>query len=134
MKFQAKAKEVTAQGAMLVNHDSLQEIREYEEEPLCVFGIDKKIDDELEYADVPKFKDDVIRSYGAFLDAFVRNKRVVRFFKEEFGIIFKDSLIEKLEQEASQSFDLMSKNPAADYVSETMFFWPLKNGLYEASK
>lgn len=134
VKFQANAKEVTAQGAMLVNHDSLQEIREYEEEPLCVFGIDKKIDDELEYADVPKFKDDVIRSYGAFLDAFVRNKRVVRFFKEEFGIIFKDSLIEKLEQEASQSFDLMSKNPAADYVSETMFFWPLKNGLYEASK
>lgn len=134
VKFQANAKEVTAQGAMLVNHDSLQEIREYEEEPLCVFGIDKKIDEELEYADVPKFKDDVIKSYEAFLDAFVRNKRVVRFFKEEFGIIFKDSLIEKLEQEASQSFDLMSKNPAADYVSETMFFWPLKNGLYEASK
>ncbi len=134
VRFQANAKEVTAQGAMLVNHSSLQEIREYDEEPLCVFGIDKEIDDELEYEDVPKYKDDVLKSYEKFLDAFVRNKKIARFFKEEFGIIFKDALIDKLEHEASQSFDLMSKNPAADYVSETMFFWPLKNGLYEASK
>lgn len=42
--------------------------------------------------------------------------------------------MKKLENEASQSFDLMSKNANADYVSETMFFWPLKNGLYAASK
>ena len=134
VRFQPNAKEITAQGAMLLNHNSLQDIRDYDEEPLCVFGIDKEISDELEYKDVPKYKNDVLKSYGKFLDAFVRDKKITRFFKEEFGIIFTDELVKKLENEASQSFDLMSKNPAADYVSETMFFWPLKNGLYEASK
>ena len=134
VRFQNNAKEVTAQGAMLLNHVSLQEIRNYDKEPLCVFGIDKEISDELKYEDVPQYKNDVLKSYDKFLDAFVRDKKVTRFFKEEFGIIFTANLVKKLENEASQSFDLMSKNANADYVSETMFFWPLKNGLYAASK
>lgn len=134
VRFQNNAKEVTAQGAMLLNHISLQEIRDYDKEPLCVFGIDKEISDELKYEDVPQYKNDVLKSYDKFLDAFVRDKKVTRFFKEEFGIIFTDELVKKLENEASQSFDLMSRNANADYVSETMFFWPLKNGLYAASK
>lgn len=134
VRFQPNAKEITAQGAMLLNHNSLQDIRDYGEEPLCVFGIDKEISDELEYKDVPKYKNDVLKSYDKFLDAFVRDKKITHFFKEEFGIVFTDELVKKLENGASQSFDLMSRNPAADYVSETMFFWPLKNGLYEASK
>lgn len=134
VSFQNNAKEVTAQGAMLLNHNSLQNIRDYDKEPLCVFGIDKEISDELEYEDVPKYKNDVLKSYDKFLDAFVRDKKITRFFKEEFGIIFTDELVDKLENEASQSFDLMSRNTNADYVSETMFFWPLKNGLYAASK
>ena len=134
VSFQNNAKEVTAQGAMLLNHNSLQNIRDYDKEPLCVFGIDKEISDELEYEDVPKYKNDVLKSYDKFLDAFVRDKKITRFFKEEFGIIFTDELVNKLENEASQSFDLMSRNTNADYVSETMFFWPLKNGLYAASK
>lgn len=134
VRFQPNAKEITAQGAMLLNHNSLQDIRDYGKEPLCVFGIDKEISDELEYKDVPKYKNDVLKSYDKFLDAFVRDKKITHFFKEEFGIVFTDELVKKLENGASQSFDLMSKNPAADYVSETMFFWPLKNGLYEASK
>ncbi|WP_295356936.1 hypothetical protein [uncultured Prevotella sp.] len=136
VRFQNNAKEVTAQGAMLLNHDSLQDIRDYDKEPLCVFGIDKEISDELEYKDVPKYKNDVLKSYDKFLDAFVRDKKITRFFKEEFGIIFTDELVKKLENEASQSFDLMSRNADANtnYVSETMFFWPLKNGLYAASK
>lgn len=134
VSFQNNAKEVTAQGAMLLNHNSLQNIRDYDKEPLCVFGIDKEIGDELEYDDVPKYKNDVLKSYDKFLDAFVRDKKITRFFKEEFGIIFTDELVNKLENEASQSFDLMSRNTNADYVSETMFFWPLKNGLYAASK
>lgn len=134
VSFQNNAKEVTAQGAMLLNHNSLQNIRDYDKEPLCVFGIDKEIGDELEYEEVPKYKNDVLKSYDKFLDAFVRDKKITRFFKEEFGIIFTDELVNKLENEASQSFDLMSRNTNADYVSETMFFWPLKNGLYAASK
>lgn len=134
VSFQNNAKEVTAQGAMLLNHNSLQNIRDYDKEPLCVFGIDKEISDELEYEDVPKYKNDVLKSYDKFLDAFVRDKKITRFFKEEFGIIFTDELVNKLENEASQSVDLMSRNTNADYVSETMFFWPLKNGLYAASK
>lgn len=134
VRFLNNAKEVTAQGAMLLNHVSLQEIRDYDKEPLCVFGIDKEISDELKYEDVPQYKNDVLKSYDKFLDAFVRDKKITRFFKEEFGIIFTGHLVKKLENEASQSFDLMSKNANADYVSETMFFWPLKNGLYAASK
>ena len=103
VRFQPNAKEITAQGAMLLNHNSLQDIRDYGEEPLCVFGIDKEISDELEYKDVPKYKNDVLKSYDKFLDAFVRDKKITHFFKEEFGIVFTDELVKKLENEASTS-------------------------------
>ena len=134
VSFQTNAKEVTAQGAMLVNHRSLNEIGGYTEEALCVYGVDTMTDSELRSEDVPALKDDVLETYSRFLDTFVGNERVKRFFKQEFDIEFTETLIKTLKQSASQSFDLMLKDCTDGYVSETMFFWPLKNGLYEASK
>ena len=47
VSFQENAKEVTAQGAMLVGHKSLQDISDYEEDPLCVYGVNEKVNHKL---------------------------------------------------------------------------------------
>lgn len=133
VSFQENAKEVTAQGAMLVGHKSLQDISDYEEDSLCVYGVNEKVNHKLVYGEAPKYKNEVISNFENFLDMFLNNSKIINFFKE-FDIEFTPKFIETIKNEAEKSFDLMAENGATDDISETMFFWPLKNGLYEASK
>ncbi len=136
VKFQANAKEVTAQGAMLSNHANLQSISDYQEKPLCIHGV-HEIDEltSINYEKAPQFKGEIIESFENFIKEFVENEDIRRFFKKEFEIDLTNKLAEILRNSASNSFDLMAKEKSLDSeVEETMFFWPLKNGLYEASK
>lgn len=135
--FQGKAKEATAQGAMLVDNKSLEVIKEYAEKALCVYGVDTD-KEQLVYADVPSYKRKVIDEFEKFLSLFAESNELVSFLKKEFDVTFSQSLLEAIRGEANQSFDLMSKHLTRsvwqDDVNETMFFWPLKNGLYKASQ
>ena len=131
--FQENAKEVTAQGAMLVKHESLEDISSYTETPLCIYGVGEDVP-KLTYEKVVGYRDNVIKNFEKFIKDFLYNDDIVSFFKEEFEIEFNEDLIGTLRNEAVQSFNLMSDNNKTDIVNETMFFWPLKNGLYKASK
>lgn len=132
--FQKKAKEVTAQGAMLVNHNSLDDIKNFKQKSLYVYGIDTN-DDDIEYGNAPQYKNAVLEEFKKFVQAFVRNTKIRRYFRNNFEIDLTDNLAEVLENAASQSYDLMGREKAPnEIVEETLFFWPLKNGLYEASK
>lgn len=133
VSFQENAKEVTAQGAMLVGHDALQNISDYEEIPLCVYGVNEKVNGKLVYGIAPKYKDEVVNNFEKFIDMFLNNTTIINFFKE-FDIEFTKNFIDTIKNEAEQSFDLMAENKDTDDINETMFFWPLKNGLYKASK
>lgn len=133
VSFQENAKEVTAQGAMLVGHDALQNISGYEEIPLCVYGVNEKVNRKLVYGIAPKYKDEVVNNFEKFIDMFLNNTTIINFFKE-FDIEFTKNFIDTIKNEAEQSFDLMAENKDTDDINETMFFWPLKNGLYKASK
>lgn len=131
--FQENAKEITAQGAMLVKHESLEDISSYTETPLCIYGVGEDVP-KLTYEKVVGYRDNVIKNFEKFIKDFLYNDDIVSFFKEEFEIEFNEDLIGTLRNEAVQSFNLMSDNNKTDIVNETMFFWPLKNGLYKASK
>ena len=134
VQFQENAKEVTAQGAMLVGHSKLSSIKDYKQEPLCVYGVDTK-GKAISYEDAPGYKEKVSDAFDQFIKNFVENDTIRKFFKKEFEIELTDDLAETLRDAASNSFDLMAQEKDGDNeVEETMFFWPLKNGLYEASK
>lgn len=138
VSFQNNAKEVTAQGAMLVNHQNLRMINEYTEQSLCVYGVPTS-KETLVYNDVPTYKDSVIAEFGKFISLFADgNNDITKYLKKEFGIEFKEKLIGAILKAADQSFNLMSNQTDQSMhnvdVNESMFFWPLKNGLYEASK
>ena len=135
--FQAKAKEATAQGAMLVNHPSLGVINGYSEESLCVYGVETQ-KKQLIYADASSYKKQVIEEFEKFISLFAQPNDMVTFLKKDFNINFKNELLDVIRSEAEQSFNLMSNKMdptvSQDDINETMFFWPLKNGLYKASQ
>lgn len=134
VKFQTNAKEVTAQGAMLVGHSSLAAIQEYKDSPLCVYGVETE-QPSIRYSEAPKYKESVLKEFDQFLNAFVNDEDIRKFFKKDFGIEMTEQLANILREEANISFDLMAQEKKDnDEVEETMFFWPLKNGLYKASK
>lgn len=137
VKFQAEAKEATARGAMLVSHDSLKAISGYEENSLCVYGV-QTTEETLIYRDVPQYKKKLIEEFDKFLALFESNNKMTNLLKKEFGITFSKTLLDTIHQETDQSFNLMANQMNIDMlddeVNETMFFWPLKNGLYAASK
>lgn len=142
VKFQEKAKESTAQGAMLVGHHALAMVNNYTEHSLCVYGVPTDTG-QLTYRDVPRYKDNLIKEFGKFLSLFAERNKMTDFLKNEFNIVFREILLDKIRDAADESFNLMSKaNENGDNreqilgedVNETMFFWPLKNGLFEASK
>lgn len=130
--FQENAKEVTAQGAMLVGYDSLEDISNYEEIPLRIYGMNQNVES-LVYGDAPKYKNEVIDEFYKFINMFLNNTDIIEFF-DNFDIHFTKEFVETIKNEADQSFDLMADNNEGDVINETMFFWPLKNGLYAASK
>lgn len=133
VSFQDNAKEVTARGAMLVNHASLAGIKNYDDDPICVHGI--KLENEIQYENASDYKTNVLKVFNDFIDSYISNPTIINFFRDEFNINFNESIAEIIKNEEDQSFDLMvkEKNPK-ESVKESMFFWPLKNGLYEAAK
>lgn len=142
VKFQEKAKESTAQGAMLVGHGNLTMVNNYTEYSLCVYGVPTDTE-QLTYGDVPRYKDNLIKEFGKFLSLFAERNKMTDFLKNEFNIVFRENLLDKIRKAADESFNLMSKvnenggnreQILGEDVNETMFFWPLKNGLFEASK
>lgn len=141
VKFQGKAKESTAQGAMLVGHHALAMVNNYTEHSLCVYGVPTDTE-KLKYSDVSRYKDNLIKEFDKFLSLFAKENNMTGFLKREFGIVFRENLLSKIRRAADESFNLMSKanengenreEILGEDVNETLFFWPLKNGLFEAS-
>lgn len=92
--FQENAKEVTAQGAMLVGYDSLEDISNYEEIPLCIYGTNQNVES-LVYGEAPKYKNEVIDEFNKFINMFLDNADIIKFFKD-FDIEFTDKFIETI--------------------------------------
>lgn len=134
VQFQKNAKEVTAQGAMLYNHDSLEKIKDWKQEPVHVYGI-KDAPEDIEYGKAKNFKDKVLAIYEKFLTDFFDNKKLMKYFKDEYDIKISNDLKEQLTRKDGDSFDSMAESAEDDdTINETMFFWPMKNPIYEATK
>lgn len=82
-------------------------------------------------------KAEVIKEFRAFVDS-MKDKDVRSFLNLKYGHIITDKLLDDLKLEGEASFKVMSANVPDDYaaldLTETLFFWPLKDALVRLSK
>lgn len=134
VKFQQSPKEVTAQGAMLEDNPALDEIKQYKQKELYVYGIENAPKHIL-YGEASEYKQDTLTMFNKFIGDFLLNRDITHYLNRQFEVRFSPEFINTLKEHAEMGFDLMAKSKRKDVdVEETLFFWPLKNGLYEASK
>lgn len=133
--FQNSPKEVTAQGAMLTDNSSLNDIKGYaHDENHYVYGFENE-PTQVTYEEAKSYQDDVIKEFNKFIEKFLKDSQITKYLKKNFEVEFSNELIDTLVDDAEMGFALMaSSKDGNDDVEETLFFWPLKNGLYEASK
>lgn len=133
VSFEASPKEVTARGAMMAGHRQLESIAKYEQCKLCVYTAGDG--SELTYGKSAEVKQEAMAGYEKFLDGLFDNDRIKNYLWSQFGLKFPAGMKDKLLQEGSGSYDSMiSSQDANDPLQETLFFWPFKNALYEASR
>ena len=132
--FQKSPKEVTAQGAMLEDNPALDEIKMYKQKELYVYGIEDA-PKHIQYGEASDFKQSALKMFDKFVKDFLQNRDITHYLNRQFEVRFSPDFIKTLQEQAEMGYDLMAKSKRKDEdVEETLFFWPLKNGLYEASK
>lgn len=134
VNFQASPKEVTAQGAIYDGNNALNAIHAYGKKEFYVYGFENA-PEAITYGDSEQYKTQVLESFNVFVKAFLENEGLTKFLNRIYGVSFSDAFIDKVKETADQSFDVMTRTrDATADVEETLFFWPLKNALYETSK
>lgn len=82
-------------------------------------------------------KQKVLANYEAFIKAFLEDEEIQDELTSNFhNCQISDKLINGLRSKADDSFITVlnsAANPQA-FIRETLFFWPLKNAIYELSK
>lgn len=106
--------------------------------PIVDYGFD--IEGELTYAKVAtdEVREAALKSFNKFIDS-LQEQDFTNFIFNNFNkLTISKELIADLRTFARQSFVTMSASIPVEYrdlnVTETLFFWPLKNSLVEISK
>lgn len=134
--FQASPKQVTAQGALLEQHRNLEIFKDYNREPVRVYGFDREgSDDDIFYSNVSDYKQHVMGSFSKFIEDFFNNQELSNYLRKDFDIEYKSGFIKQLKDNAAMGFEVMKMqgNPD-DSIDETLFFWPFKDGLFAATQ
>lgn len=132
-------KEITAKGVLEgLNLNQNFKIPANILSPIIDYGFD--LDRELTYADIAtdEVRNVALKNFYNFVDS-LQDKDFKNFiFKNFNNLTIPQELIADLRQLAEQSFVTMSANIPVQYhdvnLTETLFFWPLKNSLIELSK
>jgi hypothetical protein len=134
VSFQKSPKEVTAQGAMLEDNPALDDIKSYSQKELYVYGI-TDAPKHILYKEANDYKPQAQEMFEQFIKDFLLNRDIAHYLNKQFEVRFSEEFVKTLREHAEMGFDLMAKSKRGDEdIEETLFFWPLKNGLYEASK
>ena len=132
-------KEITAKGVLEgLSLNTNFQIPSQTLSPIVDYGFDRT--DELTYADVStdEVRVAALESFNQFIDS-LQDRDFANFIFTNFkNLTISKDLIADLRKFAKQSFVTMSANIPDQYkdlnVTETLFFWPLKNSLVELSK
>lgn len=132
-------KEITAKGVLEgLSLNTNFQIPSQTLSPIVDYGFDRT--GELTYADVStdEVRVAALESFNHFIDS-LQDRDFANFIFTNFkNLTISKDLIADLRKFAKQSFVTMSANIPDQYkdlnVTETLFFWPLKNSLVELSK
>lgn len=132
-------KEITAKGVLegLTLNNNFQ-ISADVLSPIIDYGFDRE--GSLTYADVAtnEVRDAALQSFNKFINSLQESDFKNFIFNNFNRLTISSELINNLKNFAKQSFVTMSASIPTQYrdlnVSETLFFWPLKNSLIELSK
>lgn len=93
----------------------------------------------LTYGEVEKdeIRNAAIESFKKFVESF-RDADLKNFLFQRFNLTISDALLNDLILKGEQSFATMSASVPPEHkelqITETLFFWPLKNALVEVSR
>lgn len=132
VKFASNPKEITAEGGLASQHPDIQKISP---NLIKVYGFDGAADD-YEFGDAVKLKDEVISEFTKFVDVFTNSKSIRNFLFNKYGVKISDEVVKNLKKYSGLSYDMMAnrKFDVNAPINETLFFWPLKQTLYELTK
>lgn len=130
--FAANPKEITAEGGLASQHPKIQKISP---SLVKVYGFETT-KDRYEFQETPNLKSEVLKEYFHFLDVFTTTGNIKDWLFNQYKIRISQDTIVELKKYADKSFDLMAKRKLDPemVVNETLFFWPLKQALYELTK
>lgn len=134
------AKEVTAQGALYRDTGVGRNLLSGSPTEFQVYGF--PVDDgkkRIKYQaanDEPAVKQQVLANYDAFIKAFLEDEEIQDELISNFhNCQITDKLVKGLRSKAEDSYYsvLNSAYNKQAFIRETLFFWPLKNAIYELS-
>ena len=130
------AKEITAKGALttpavgfLIPAGRLRAIVDY--------GFDTP--NAVTYRDIrtQNVQNQLMAEYRRFLNS-LQERELAQFLHTNYNLTFDPAVINKLKLDAQNSYNTIANSIPADFdtfeMSETLFFYPLKNALIECSK
>lgn len=136
------AKQITAQGAL--KRDAGATTRNIAGAPkeFCIYGARLSDplhpDDPLYYEDADKdeIREQILILNNQFISDFLRERSILNDLRSNFGLDITDDFVDSLEAKAADSYSDVSDSFADKKldIKETLFFWPLKNAIYEMSK
>ena len=131
VKFADNPKEITAEGALASMHNAVPKIFP---ELIKIYGFEDAAD-EYEFSEVATLEDKVCMAFEKFLDK-LSDREIKNYLLNQYGVRIDASIIATMKDYMPQSYQIMASRPLAEDapVNETLFFWPLKQALYELSK
>lgn len=131
-------KEITAKGVL----EGLNILPQFQIPSDCLLPINDygfDTNNSLTYAEVSTefVKEEALKEFNCFVDL-LSNQEFKNFLFSKFNITIAQGLLDNMKLLGRESFTTMSASIPAEYndlnVTETLFFWPLKNTLVELSK
>lgn len=131
VKFADNPKEITAEGALASMHRAVPQINP---NLIKVYGFENAAE-EYEFGQVCELENQVCGAFEKFLDK-MADRRIKDYLLTQYDVRIDAQMIDTIKRYVSQSYQIMaSRRFTPDTpVNETLFFWPLKQVLYELSK
>lgn len=134
VKFTAHPKETTAEGGALSTN---QDIKSITPDGIVNYAVDRNINKGMYYKNLnDDIKKNVLENFNHFIDILSSNEEIAKALSE-FGISFCEKFVDELKRQAELSYDQVLQSQCGnpdDLIPETLFFWPLKQSIYEMTK
>ena len=133
------AKQVTAQGALVSTQGIRNSGIQGMPEKFHVYGVaiaNRNKDEPLLFEDADDVQAQTVELFNSFVDEFLNDRTIASELRVNYGVDIEQSLIDELKAQAENSFfDVASSFPNKKMpITETLFFWPLKNAIYNIAK